>query len=380
MPKRIRVNIQSVANTSAVRYEKRNGRDVVVVPSATLPDDVEMNGILYPADEIANSFTSLNRSPAPLGHPIINGEFISARDPEGINIGWIGAWNENARQEAGPNGVNRVLLDKVIDVERANQSQGGCDVLNAIEKGEPVHTSTGLFCRAEAASGDVTYNQIARDIEFDHDAILLFEDGAATPEQGVGMMVNAKGEKTEIEVINSRIDWAESDLAWAAENLIDSAERLDRAKAREALIPRLVEALRGIVSGDSAATNVTVQEENVMDNETKEGIKAINDRLDSLGDTFANQIEEAVKPLKDAQETALANQEARDKAAHDALVNQVVGLSIDGFSQDVAEKMDVTALNALINMNKVPKAAAPVMPGFLNSNTDNDMSPLAGVK
>lgn len=110
----VRVNIRTLANTAAIRREKRNGRDVIIVPSATMPDDVVMNDILYPAAEIAKSFKSLERTPAPLGHPTINGAFVSARDPESINLGWIGAWNENVRQEDG-----RVLLDKVIDVEVA---------------------------------------------------------------------------------------------------------------------------------------------------------------------------------------------------------------------------------------------------------------------
>ena len=48
----VRVNVRSLANVKAVRKEKRNGRDVVIVPSATLPDDVVMNGIRYPAEEI----------------------------------------------------------------------------------------------------------------------------------------------------------------------------------------------------------------------------------------------------------------------------------------------------------------------------------------
>src|SRR5690606_39194565 len=65
----VRVNVRSVANTAAIRREKRNGRDVIIVPSATLPDNVVMNGILYPAEEIAKSFKGLERTPAPLGHP-----------------------------------------------------------------------------------------------------------------------------------------------------------------------------------------------------------------------------------------------------------------------------------------------------------------------
>ena len=122
------------------------------MPSATLPDDVVMNDILYPAAEIAKSFKTLERTPAPLGHPSVNGKFLSARDPEGLNQGWIGAWNENVRQEGG-----RVLLDKVIDVERANQSEGGKRVLAAIDAGDPVHTSTGLLAIMDAANGDVPY-------------------------------------------------------------------------------------------------------------------------------------------------------------------------------------------------------------------------------
>ena len=101
MSETVRINVSSLANAKAVRKEKRNGRDVVIVPSATLPDNVIMNGILYPADEIGKSYMQLNRKPAPLGHPVVNGKFVSASDPEGINSTYIGAWNENVRREGG---------------------------------------------------------------------------------------------------------------------------------------------------------------------------------------------------------------------------------------------------------------------------------------
>lgn len=155
----IRVNIRSIANVSQVRKETRNGRDVIIVPSATLPDGVVMNNIRYPAEEIAKSFATLNKTPAPYGHPTINGKFVSARDPEGINIGWIGAHNENARQEGG-----RVLLDKVIDVEVANQSEKGRSVLAAIDAGDPVHTSTGLLCELETVEGEDGIKANARNL------------------------------------------------------------------------------------------------------------------------------------------------------------------------------------------------------------------------
>ena len=97
----VRVNIRTAVNSSKIRRERRDGRDVIVVPSATLPDGVVMNGVRYPAEEISKSFASLDGTPAPLGHPTLNGSFVSASDPRGMVRGFVGAWNENVRQEGG---------------------------------------------------------------------------------------------------------------------------------------------------------------------------------------------------------------------------------------------------------------------------------------
>src|SRR5690606_13959760 len=74
--------------------------------------------------------------------------------------------------------------------------------IDAINAGQPIHTSTGLLCQREPApKGAEGYQWIARNMQFDHDAILLDEPGAATPEQGVGMMVNGVA----IEVITANV-------------------------------------------------------------------------------------------------------------------------------------------------------------------------------
>lgn len=95
-------------------------------------------------------------------------------------------------------------------------------------------------------------------------------------------------------------------------------------------------------------------------------------------DDLKNALTEAMKPLIDAQAEMKTNQEAKDKADHDALVNKVVEAKIEGFGKDVAEKMDATALNALLNMQKAaPKKAAPLVPGFMsNAGVEDDFSPL----
>ncbi|MET3648040.1 hypothetical protein [Phyllobacterium ifriqiyense] len=354
--KHVRVNIRSTANTKAVRKEKRNGRDVIIVPSATLPDNIVMNDIMYPADEIAKSFVGLNRTPAPLGHPTINGKFVSASDPEGINIGWIGAWNENLRRENG-----RVFLDKVIDVARANESEGGKAVLSAIEKGEAIHTSTGLYCMMEEANGDVPYKQIARHIVFDHDAILLNEEGAATPKQGVGMLVNAKGEQEEIEVINSAIDEADRDLDWALDSVARALEKRQRAPVLERMKTAIIDAL-GLEREPSAnrkEADMTVSKEQFDELSAK--VNTLSEGLDKIGETISNAVSAAVKPLTDNLTELQNGQKAKDEAELAGLVEKIVKANI--LDEETAKDLTLNAARKLAEKAK-PGTAATLNAAF----------------
>lgn len=338
-----------------VRREKMNGRDVIIVPSATLPDDIVMNDIRYPADEIEKSFKGLERTPAPLGHPQINGKFVSARDPEGINIGWIGAFNTNVRRENG-----RVLLDKVIDVERANQSEGGKAVLAAIEKGEPVHTSTGLLCMLDAANGDVDYKFSARDIEWDHDAILLDEEGAATPEQGVGMLVNSDGEHEEIEVVNSVLTEADRDLDWAVDSAVRAIEKMRKASIYERIKSAILDAVLSEREPQANEKEIEMADEKKLE-ELSAKVNTLSEGFDKIGETIANAVAEAVKPLVDAQAEIQANQKAKDEAEKADLVAKIVKANL--MDEETAGELTLNAARKLAEKVK-PGTAAPVNSAF----------------
>lgn len=356
----VRVNIRTLANSAAIRREKRNGRDVIIVPSATLPDDVVMNDILYPAAEITKSFKTLERTPAPLGHPAINGKFLSARDPEGINGHYIGAWNENVRQEKG-----RVLLDKVIDIEFANQSAGGKRVLAAIEASDPIHTSTGLLAIMDAANGDVPYKFTARDIEFDHDAILLDEDGAATPDQGVGMMVNSAGK--EIDVINSTLtEDAERGVDWALDHLAQALDRRERASWLERVKTALIEALQG-----SERVQPSTNKQKDEDEMDKVQFDALSQKVDALSDSvkpdalataIGNAVATALKPVTD-QLTALQNDtKAKDEAELANLREKIVKANL--LDEATAGELTLNAARALAPKADPGKAAPIANSGF----------------
>lgn len=359
----VRINITSVANASKVRKEKRAGRDVIVVPSATLPDNVIMNGILYPADVIAASFGSLERTPAPLGHPKVNGKFISARDPEGINVGYIGAHNENVRREGG-----RVHMDKVIDVEVANRTEGGKKVLAAIEAGGPIHTSTGLVAQVEAVANAKTHTRVVKRMTFDHDAILLNEEGAATPDQGVGMLVNADGSEEDVEVINSSLtDMADQEIDYAGTRLVEALQRRENLGKWERLKTAVIEAVLGSAretSVENQENDMSVSQEQF--NSLSAEVKALADAVkpEALALAIGNAVTAGLKPLVDAQTEALANQKAKDEAELKGLVETIVKANL--LDEPTAKELTLNAARALADKAK-PKGAAPLNPAFVGN-------------
>lgn len=189
----VQVNITTKVNSSTIRREMYNGREHLVLPSYTLPANVVMNGGLYPSSEIDAHYKGIEGTLAPLGHPVVEGQFVSAFSPEGINQGHIGAWNRNVKKSG-----NRVFVEKWVDIEVASRHPNGIRLLErvaALEAGNdvpPIHTSIAVFLdQLEAPAGSKGYDWVAKIHSVDHDAILLDEVGAATPEQGVGLMVNA---------------------------------------------------------------------------------------------------------------------------------------------------------------------------------------------
>lgn len=207
MPKRIMVQCRTNVNRDAVRRESINGVEHIVVSSATLPDNIVMNGGLYPADEIEKSFMTLDMTLAPIEHPVdAQGNYISAADPHAIHNFHAGAYNTNIRREDG-----RVFVDKYINVQEALKTERGKRLLDRIDELEnnddprPIHTSVGVFLFPEELEEVQTnddgqeFGWIAREMVFDHDAILLDSVGAAQPHQGVGVAVNNQGDEFEVQ-------------------------------------------------------------------------------------------------------------------------------------------------------------------------------------
>lgn len=351
---RIRANVRCHVNQSEIRREKRDGREVVVVPSYTLPDDVVMNGILYPAAEIERGYKTLEGTPAPLGHPTVNNTFVPANSPLGLNVGYFGAWNANVTRTEG-----RVFVEKIIDVERAQESKMGQRVLAALEAGEPIHTSTGLMMNLRKCSSSDLADYEGFDMQFDHDAILLDEEGAATPEQGVGMLVNGDEAIVVNSDISERMDDALGAELLSAINREDAASRWARVK--EAIM-EVIGLGRDMGSGPQRkeAINMAGQNENGA------GYEKLMSRMDKIEERM-NKMDEMVKNMgakTNAHEEAIASFNAEREAAKAELVNKAVELEL--LAEDDAKATPEAALKALINSaeKQKPTPAPGVYAGF----------------
>ncbi len=359
-------------NTGKVRREKRDGRDLIIVPSATLPDNVVMNKIRYPAKVIAESFASLEGTPAPLGHPMVNGKFVSARDPQGIVRGFFGSWNENVRRENG-----KVFLDKVIDVAFANQSEGGKRVLEAVDKGEPIHSSTGLLATLIPLDNADDGAKFEVDtMLFDHDCWLLDEPGAATPDQGVGIFVNAAGD--EIEVINSTLeDDVNRDVDWAVDSLLRALERKERLPLLERMKMSIMRIIQGDPTPDTTEGPALNADEGTMDKAQFDALVAKVDGLAAATPLTEAKVAEivgnALKPMIDAQAARDAADKAKADEEHAALVNKVVEGGL--LTEELAKASPAPVLNALLS--KQPAAAFRVNGAFRPAPKPTDRAALA---
>ncbi|QHJ82466.1 MAG: hypothetical protein [Caudoviricetes sp.] len=206
--KRNRVNVLTVVNSASnITTETIDGDEHIIVRDIVpIVDDIVMNGGLYPAAEINKSYKSLEGKAMPFGHPKVDGKHVSANNPRAINQFNVGAWSKNVRKDG-----DKVKMDMYVNKRVAMSSKHGPDVIAALEalrdgkSTDPIHVSTGLDTMRVNSSGTSRgkrHNWIATNQVFDHTAILLYEPGAGTPNEGVGIFVNSDGDEQQIEVAN----------------------------------------------------------------------------------------------------------------------------------------------------------------------------------
>lgn len=392
MPSQIQVNTK--VNSQSIRREKYNGREHVVIPSYTLPANVIMNKEFYPEAEITANYQSMEGTIAPLGHPMVDGQFVSAFSPDGLCTSFIGAWNRNVTLKG-----NRVYSEKWVDVERAMENPGGrrlMDRVIALESGEstdPIWSSVAVY-REQIPAPEELKRQgadwVVKIHAIDHDAILLDEPPAAGPEKGVGLMVNAdhaiplqpnsgaligesyrEREQRLDRAVKAKFAPDENQYAWVAD-FTDSQVVIVRSGGDTQIYGYSTEG--GKIAIDDTGTEVARQEswvaivankfksfftpqDNPAPNHKTEGDMPLTteekqELISEIGKGLAANFAEALNPIKDAivglqanqdklTETLTANSRAEEKTKREAVAKvhgEIVANALSGEALDAMFK------------------------------------------
>jgi len=179
--------------SSKTRRAKLHGREHIVAPLTLIVPGV-LNGskgpLLYTPSEISKDYSAWNGVPIVINHPVVNGDNVSARDPDVSDAYQVGTVFKSRINNRG-----KLQAEGWFDVERLRQVD--LRVLVNLEAGKPIELSTGLFTDNEPAASGAVYNgkpysYVACNYKPDHLAILPDQVGACSLRDGCGVLVNKK--------------------------------------------------------------------------------------------------------------------------------------------------------------------------------------------
>lgn len=171
-----------------VRKTTWRGREYIVAPMTMIVPGVlagNRGPLYYPPEEIESSTDSWNGVPIVLDHPTINGQPVSAKNPDVLDQFQLGEVH-NAKYEG------QLISEAYFDVEAVRRIDEG--ILNSLESNRPIELSTGLHVDTDANEGTFNgkrYTAIARNHRPDHLAILRNGRGACSIQDGCGVLVNS---------------------------------------------------------------------------------------------------------------------------------------------------------------------------------------------
>ena len=168
-----------------IRRETLQGRQYIVAPMAMLTEGVHAGSggaLLYRGSECKKAAPAWNMKPIVVYHPEINGQGVSACDPDILERQQVGMilntrWNGKLRAEAW------------IAEERARAVDER--VLTALEQNQLMEVSTGLFTDNVGEPGEwegEAYVAEATNHQPDHLALLPDKIGACSVADGAGLL------------------------------------------------------------------------------------------------------------------------------------------------------------------------------------------------
>jgi len=238
------------------RPETHQGEPYLVVPAVMMVEGVH-NGshgpMLHSIAELGKFPASWNGIPIVIDHPEVNGVNVSANDPEIIEQQTVGrVYNTK---------VKGSKLMAELWLHEAKLRQLSTTVLAAIQAGETLEISLGMFTEAEEVPGNwkgETYNAVAKSHRPDHLALLPGGVGACSCADGCGIRANNKKGESNVKnedwlkelndlkeghyanLINANIDQGYKALVDAARQKLDGMDSENSVHYLEEVYPEFV--------------------------------------------------------------------------------------------------------------------------------------------
>lgn len=184
-----------------VRHDTMEGRSFLVVPMVILTEGVHKGSggaLYYSPEELAKTPAAWNAKPVVVYHPEMNGQAVSACDPSILTNRKVGVMM-NTVYEKG-----KLKSEAWLEKDRADKVDER--IMAAVESGEMMELSTGVFVDCEESEGEwkgEKYMGLARNFRPDHLALLPDKIGACSISDGAGFLRNElkDGKKSTIAAI-----------------------------------------------------------------------------------------------------------------------------------------------------------------------------------
>jgi hypothetical protein len=316
--------------TGKYQLETDGGREYLITRMRPIVGDECMNGLLYPMPVVTNSLGQLDQLPCPAGHPTFGGQPVSALDPKGGAPFSIGA---HVRRPT----LNRkeVFAELAIDIEVANRSEQGKEVLNRIKSGKRLGVSTGLNGKIDQTAGTHNgqdYYGSLTEIRYDHVAVLLDE----APAGDTTYTLNRKQRVNTMRTVELNTE----ELSLADHHILQNAAKFPLDIIKALMAKTTVKEATGIIN--QAGQQV------IDDPKAYEQFLANRDHLAQWLETKADKRTEKVTFIVENSEMTADHLVSLSDDALDTLLNSIKpkNVHIAAFNSGGAVELDLSALEA----------------------------------
>jgi hypothetical protein len=337
-----------------IEEKMHQGKNHIVVPVVMMVEGVHYGShgpLFHSINELGKFPDSWNGIPVVINHPEIEGRNVSANSPDIIEQQTVGrAYNTYVKDH------RKLAAEAWLDMERLQNLSK--EVLDHIQKGEPIEVSLGLFSDDETAEGDWNgehYEAIAKNHRPDHLALLPCSVGACSLVDGCGLGVNSDTamDNTVTEMLETvtttSVDETSPEFIRIESN-INNLKKEDEEMAEKAkCTPCVKEKVDSLIANSQG--KYTEDDREMLETLSETLLDRISEPVETVVEKIVEKTVE-VNVLSDEDKVALAAYKSLMKEKRDKLIQSIQDNAKDVWTVEVLETMDDDKLERVLKSIK----------------------------